>query len=414
MTLRLLLFGLLLCFMALSCEKRGVPDAGKPDGKGHDTGVSVVWQISADSLAQMALGREPLVWEDKVVWSNAAAGKGFEIILSDGKSGSEIWRWQNFIKYPDLPYHNYHFIQDHYYCINNIQETHVIDLNTGQEVWSYFDSNAGAYISEAGAYLFGKQNDRDFRPLRCKLRRTQISSLSWESILELHADEDSGYSPAIFGPSLWISPAGDSVLVFQNRSWNFGTGRGKIDFCAFDMTNDSMLFVLPDIEPSQNSNVLRPLVEGNRAYLAGQRNLHCIDLIDQKVLWQKGFPGPGHHLMLSNLIVAGELVIVKPDDERIYGFNKYSGQIIWATSGAGATPSHMQLAGDRVYYISESDAHIYGVSTADGKVQVRIRSPNENRVECPGAGFHGGLAVNLKLGLVYAHDHHFFMAIKIP
>jgi outer membrane protein assembly factor BamB len=189
---------------------------------------------------------------------------------------------------------------------------------------------------------------------------------------------------------------------------------GKIDLCAFDMSNDSMYFVLKNIEPSQNSNVLRPLVDGHRAYLAGQKNLHCIDLENRQILWQKGFPGQGHHLMLSNLIIEGDLLVVKADDDHIYGFNKFSGQLLWATAHAGASPSHMKLAGNRVYYISEADAHIYGVNITDGSVQVRIRSPNEDRAEYPGAGFHGGLAINEQLGLIYAHDHHFFMGIKIP
>lgn len=413
MSVRLLYCNLVLPFVMFSCEKRDVRNSGQPD-RNDDAAVTAVWRIPADSSGQFAIGREPIVWENKVIWGNATAGKGFEVILSDGRSGSEIWRWSDFIKYPDLPYQNYHFVDEHYYCFNNIQETHVIDLFTGKTVWSYFDPNAGAYICEAGDYLYGKQNDRDYRPQTCRLRRTSLASLTWETLVELNADKDSGYSPAIFGPSLWVSPNADSLLIFQNRSWNFSTGKGKIDFCAFDMSNDSMYFKLPDIESSQNSNVLRPLVDGNRAYLAGQKNLHCVDLENRRILWQKGFPGAGHHLMLSNLVIEGERLIVKADDDRIYGFNKYSGQLLWATANAGASPSHMKLAGQRVYYVSEADAHIYGVNIADGSVQVRIRSPNEARQEYPGAGFHGGLAVNEQLGLIYAHDHHFFMGIKIP
>jgi hypothetical protein len=413
MTIRILAPGLVLCFVLGSCEKKRLSEAGKPGALYPESGVTVVWQVRVDSSTQVAAGREPLLWEDKVLWSNALSGKGFEIILSDGKSGSEIWRWQDFIKYPDLPFHNYHFVSGDYYGINNIQETHVINLRNGLTVWSYFDRNAGAYISEAGGYLFGKQNDRDFRPVSCSLRKTALASLEWETVLQLSAAGDSGFSPAIFGPALWINPAGDSILLFQNRSWNFQTGAGKVDLCAFDMSNDSMLFLLPDIEPSQNSNVLPPIVDGDRAYLTGQKNLHCIDLINQKVLWQKGFPGPGHHLMLSNLIIDGDILVVKPDNDLIYGFNKSSGELIWSTAQAGSSPSHMKLSEGVVWYVSEANGRVYGVNTEDGRLQHKIRSPNEGRPDCPAAAFHGGLAVNSKLGQIYVHDHHFFMAIKM-
>ena len=398
----------------LSCKKAEKKDIPEPVAAVSDPALEVFWQVRADSGELGSFGREPLIWGDKLIWSNARYAEGFEVILTDATKGTELWRWQDFIKYRELPYQNFHFIANDHYYLNNIQETHCIDLSTGQTAWQDYNANAGAYISLAGDHLYGKLQDQAFKPNTCILRRTGLGQLGWESILQVDKEDNQGFSPAIFGPSLWLAPGGDSVLIFQNRSWNFNLGKGRIDLCAFDLNAQTWRFVIKDIEPTGNSNVLPPLVDGHLAYLVGAKNLHCVDLQTGKVLWQKGFPGRGHHLMLSNLVIDGSMLVVKSDDDRIYGFDKVSGRILWDQSDAGGSPSHMKLCRGVVYYTSDSDGKLYGVKTATGEILCSSASPNQGKAGCPLAGFHSGVAVSEELGLIFAHDHHYMMAIKMP
>lgn len=401
--------------LSASCSKKEklVPP-GPSHPKPQPSALEVVWQIRVDTTSFGSQAREPLIWEDNLIWNNAAFGQGFEIMLTDGETGAEIWRWKDFIQYPELPYNNFHFVKGDRYCFNNIQETYIIDIQTGITLWQEYNPNSGAYISLAGDHLYGKLNNKDFRPDQCRLRRLRLDSPQWEEVLRLNASENMGYSPAIFGPGLWLSPSGDSILVYQNRSWNFMTQDGKIDFHAFNLSTDTYHFQLMDVEPSGNSNVHAPFIDGDRAYLMGQKNLHCVDLVSGQILWQKGFPGSGHHLMLSNLVIDGDKLILKPDDDRIYAFNKYSGTLLWSQENAGASASHIYLDRGAVYYTSDADGKLYGVRTADGNIFIAAESPNSTPDRFPGASFQGGLAINNKLNLIYLHDHYYMMAIKIP
>lgn len=412
--MKLLLPYIAIILMLVSCTKKK-PDA-IPDttDSGNTESLTIEWKIRTDTSGLICDGREPLLWNNKLLWSNAPLGQGFRLILSDAATGSEIWTWNNFIHDADFPYFNYHFIFEGRYCFNNIQETHSIDLNTGLSAWQNHNSKTAAYISLAGGYLYGKLNNSNYRPKRCVLRRSKVDAPGWEEILSLDASDLSGYSPAIFGPSLWLSKTADSILVFQNRSWNFNSGDGQIDLYAYNINQDKLHFDIKDLEPSGNSNVLSPLIDGDRVYLLGQKNLHCVDLNTGAVLWQKGFPGNGHHLMLSSLVIDGNRIIVKPDNDPIYAFNKYSGGLIWSTVHAGSSPSHLYQGKGSIFYTSDADGKLYGVRTSDGFIFMSEDSPNLGNTAYPGAAFHGGLAVNKERGLLYVHDHYFMMAIKIP
>ena len=409
--MRLKLAVVLLSSIALSCQKKVLkPNVFSPrvitDG--------VVWKTPIDSAHGGAECRTPVIWEDKVLWSSAASGEGFKIRLSECLNGSLIWTWDDFIKYADLPYANYDAVGENCYVLNSFQETHVIDLNSGLTRWQSYNPNTGPYISLVGGFLYGKLHNRDFQPEVCELRRSSVKIQDWRPVLSLDAQKDSGYAPAIFGPSLWMHPGGDSILIFQNRSWNFKTNDGKIDLHAYNLTQASNYYCFTDIEPSGNSNVYPPLIDGDRAYLLGQKNLHCIDLKSQSIKWQKGFPGTGHHLLLSSPIISRTRMIIKSDDDRIYAFNKFDGNLIWSTSNAGHSPSHLCLHEGVVYYTSEADGKLYGVRISDGAVVLEMSSPHQGDERYPKASFDSGLAINSEYNLLYIQDRYFMMAIKIP
>ncbi len=406
---------LFLAALILSaCSKKKSVDIPEPGPGQHQKALEIVWKVQTDTSIFGSEGRQPLLWNDKLLWSNAPYGNGFEILLSDALDGTEYWRWDDFFQYPTLPYFNFHFISGDKYCFNNIQETHIIDLHTGNTFWQDLNRNAGAYISPVGEDLYGKLQDTDFMPSTCTLRRANINDPGWKNMLTLRAADHAGYSPAIFGPSLWQSSIGDSILVFQNRSWNFNTSDGRVDLYAYNLNRDTLHFRILDIEPSGNSNVLAPLIHGSRVFLLGLKNIHCVDMKTGNILWQKGFPGAGNHLLLSNLVVSEDKLIVKADNERIYAFNISNGNMIWATDDAGGSPSHMVRSGGAVYYTSDSNGKLYGVDISNGHIFLSEESPHKGLIDFPQASFHGGVAVSSTERLIYVHDHYYMMAIKIP
>lgn len=400
-----------LIFILCGCKKKERPgdgDGGVTPPEPFDS--TVVWMHRTDSAGGPYDAREPLVWGNHLLWSEAPFGGGFTLHLSDGLTGQKLWQWQGFIAYESLPFFNYQFISGGTYCFNNIAETHSIDLVTGQSNWGQLDRNSGAYIAGIGNHLYGKTQDRTVRPLVCILQRTSVFSKNWDPVLTLTAAEDNGFSPAIFGPSLWMSPVGDSILIFQNRSYNFNTNVSKVDLHAYNLSRDSSLYILRNITPSGNSNVLKPIVDGDFAYLLGSHVLICIDLKAGQIAWQKDL---GTTTLFSNMLVDGSRLLVKADNSWLFCLDKISGNTLWTKENLGDMATPMVKADGVVYYMSEGNGTIYGVRIADGKVVMEFLSPNTGKTGTPDAKFLGGVAVNPDLGLLYAHDRYYMMAIKI-
>lgn len=403
--------------MAWACEKPKPPSNPiEPNNDTIKSSLKLVWKQAIDTSQSGGESHQPLVFDNKLVWNSAPFGEGYSIFLSNGENGDILWSWQNFIKHPTLPWTNFQFIYQNSYVFNNNDETHVIDLSSGINIWRYQvpNGNGEPNIVRIGDHVYHKHSSDEWPHTSVHLVRSPISYNNWDTVLSLYTDSLNDYTPAICGPTLWMKN-GDSVLVFQNRSYRFGADPdGQIDFYAYNLSQKKMEFILRDIEPTGNSNVLPPVVEGDRAYVLGNRNLHCIDLKNQKILWQKGFPGPGHHLMLSNLVIDGNRLIVKPDNDAIYAMDKYTGDLIWDMREAGHSPSHMKFWNGMVFYTAEGEGKLFAVRTRDGKIIWNEDSPHDGDINYPSASFRNGVAINPDLGYIYAHDKHFMMCFELP
>lgn len=408
-----------IVIMVWACEKpKPLPSGSAGDNDSQDSSLlELVWRIPLSDDENPSESRQPMVYKNYVLCNSAPFGKGFSIWLSDGKTGNRIWTWDNFLSYPTILWANHQFIYENKYVVNNNDETNVIDLETGSSLWQYLvpQGNGEPNIVRIGKYIYHKHHSEEYPRTAVYLARSLIDIPKWDTVLALYKDSLDGYTPSIKGPALWIDPSsGDSIFIFQNRSWNFSVSDGKVDFYAYNRSKKNMEFIIEDIEPSGNSNVLPPLIDDNKAYILGERNLHCIDLINRSILWQKGFPGGGHHLLFSNIIIDDNRIIVKPDNPHIYAFDKNTGDLIWATQEtAGSSPSHMQFRNGVVYYTAEGNGKLYAVRTADGKVLWAEDSPQDGDIKYPSASFQNGVAINGNLGYIYAQDKYFMMCFKI-
>lgn len=406
-----------IILLAWACEKpKPVPPIFLEPDPGDSSKLSLIWKKAIDTGEVGGESRQPLVYGDKLLWNAAPFGQGFTISLSDGSTGDKIWSWNDFISTPSIHWANHQFIHNDRYVFTTNFQTHCIDLLTGQTSWRYQvpGKNGEPNITRIGDYVYHKHNSDTWPHTFVHLVRSPIAYQQWDTVFSLYTDSLNGYTPGIEGPTLWMDQ-GDSIFLFQNRSYRFGANQdGQIDFYAYNFSKKKMEFILQDIEPTGNSNVLPPVVDGDRAYVLGARNLHCIDLKDQAILWQKGFPGFGHHLMLSNLIVDGTRLIVKPDNDALYAMDKYTGDLIWSTYEAGHGPSHMKYCNGMVFYTAEGDGKLFAVNTSNGQIIWAEDSPHDGNPKYPSASFQNGVAINEDLGYLYAQDRHFMMCFKLP
>ncbi|AEV32956.1 PQQ enzyme repeat-containing protein [Owenweeksia hongkongensis DSM 17368] len=413
-----MVFYLSMLIMAWACKKPEPLSPTPPGTNGKDTSLlQMVWKVPMAPDERQSQGRQPLMYKGDLICNSAPSMNGFSIWRLDGKSGEKKWSWNDFGGTPSIPYNNHQLIYEDKYAVNNNYETNVIDFETGNLSWQYLVPNKNGHpgITEVDGYIYHKHTSTSWPASKVYLVRSPFNNVRWDTIFTLYADSIDGYSPFIHGPTLWMSPSNDSILVIQNRSWKFGSNQdGQIDLYGYNLSKKKVEFVMEDIEPTGNSNVLPPVIEDNRVYVLGNRNLHCIDLVKREFIWQKGFPGSGHHLMLSNLIIDGNRLIVKPDNDAIYAFDKYTGDLLWHTFEAGHSPSHMQFYNGMVFYTAEGDGKLFAVRTANGQIVWEEDSPHDGDRKYTSAAFQNGVAINEELGYIYVHDEYFMMCFKLP
>ncbi|MDY0217671.1 MAG: hypothetical protein RBS19_12020, partial [Bacteroidales bacterium] len=182
------------------------------------------------------------------------------------------------------------------------------DLTTGGMVWSN-QIKGMPRISSFGDYVF--QSNEDNSETYSKLIRYNLQNGTHDVLLTINSTN--GFRAGIEPPSGWISPTGDTVLVLQNRQWNFPLSKGKIDIYAYNMTRDSVMWVVEDLTFDGHSSIFKPIVAGDRMFFQGMKSNHCINLLTGKVVWSKDYPHDSQGMVqesfarMANLYADGKL-----------------------------------------------------------------------------------------------------------
>ncbi|MDR0573579.1 MAG: PQQ-binding-like beta-propeller repeat protein [Tannerella sp.] len=197
-------------------------------------------------------------------------------------------------------------------------------------------------------------------------------SLSWT-----FRESGAGYSsPAIVGTTLYCQGATDNNgFAFAldtktgNLKWKQGLGTETV----------------PDRENCPRGSVT---VDGDKLYLIrGVGQIHCLSVVDGKVLWQKDFIKDFNGKLMSRWgfsespLIDGNLVICTPggDDGTMVALDKNTGAVVWRSQewtdeAAYSSPIVAEVDGVR-QYIQQSAKGVAGVSAKDGKLLWRVEIP---------------------------------------
>lgn len=412
-TLPLLIFSCL----TLSCSKRkAIVPIDKLENE-QNSKLELIWEkpMSNGSIREF-LSIVPKVYQNKVLFSSdEMSSRASSLILMDGRTGNTVWQWDHFIRNPSLGIYSNHLVGDKFFYHDNY-ETGVIDMKTGSTEWQHIVPNLSSHprLTVRRNYIYTKHASENggLRPPEVYLVRSPVSHPDWDTIFVLKNKDNSMIS--IEGPSSWIDPNGDEILVYQERSYNTERWEGEIDFYAFNISADSIKFILRDIEPSGNSNVIAPLIDGNYAYFLGARSVTCIDLIQGQIVWQNLFYGDGAHLLFSNLLIVNDKLIIKQDHNILQAVNKMDGNTIWVQNNSGYTPSPMVYHDGIIYYTANGEGKLMAIDAINGAAIWNEKSPHEYYGSPHEAAFNGGVAIDPELEHIYVSDYYYAMCFKLP
>jgi len=291
-------------------------------------------------------------------------------------------------------------------------------MNTGQNIWannvSTNNATGSPNISRAGDFLYTEHSDKQILDTASYFVRANIQNGVWDTLFVLKIAD--GYRPNLMPPSLWISPLGDSILIFQNRQWNFPASDGRIDLLAYNLKTRLFEWTTKDFDVVGNSNIEPPLIYDNKIYFQGEKKLYCFDAATGNNIWSWSVPLGIDNIMQANLLVAEGKIFVKPNNERsLYGLNPNTGQVLLNIGNAGSGQCVMSYYNGIIYYASGGNGKLCAIRPSTQEVIWNDYSPNYSK---PGKWQNhtvfDDVTVSPEHGCVFVSDHYFFMAIKLP
>lgn len=305
-------------------------------------------------------------------------------------------------------------------------DVYAINYTSGNSAWrSQLPSGSGdPFINAIGNKVFHAHHDKrnTITIYNSYLVSADISTGKWDTI---HTQPRiNKFDPNHGRPALWVSPDGDSILIFQIRYVDFSntTGGGnRTDIVAYNKTKKQEYFRFVNIDKLGTGSVRYPYVVGTKVFVPLTRDVTCIDMLSKNIQWQKDLGAGATFSSGQPFIYVENKFFVKPDNRTLYQLDMETGNIIWQDLDNGSGASDMVYHDGVLYYTCSGNGKIYAVEVATGRKIWAEPSPNKYKNKFNGnkkydnanIGF-GGIAIDSSLGYLYTSDFYFHMCLKLP
>lgn len=408
---------LFICFWACGTDDDGsgpfIPSDDDSIVEIQDDTLAVAWcsPLSSDTSATTIQG--PFSYEEKIIYT-IDTPENATITAFDKSNGDRQWSWKGAIDYGRFPGFVNGAIHNNNLWIGAHSEIFAINLERGTSDLEY-DPIVGCGNPRnnlIGNYFYFQSRTCGFNSDRSSLIRINTETKGLDTIFTVQKED--GYIPDIEATTFWENSDGDTILIFQNRSLNESTLNGRIDIYGYNLQKEELAFTIEDLVPLGNSSVHLPLVFHDRLYFQGVRDLFCIDLPTQEIVWQRNFNEFGEQLLVSNLlIVEDQFLIVNPDNENMYAFDPENGAIIWKKEDKGGNTSKMIYHDGILYFVSAGDGHLYSVRANTGITITKQKAP-KLLSGAVSEGFSARVGIDPERKLLFASDFVYHYAFQIP
>lgn len=380
--------------------------------------VPIVWQIPLDEDTSIKYSIAPKFYNGGVLFSSI----DLELIdpmlikFAGSEFGNILWQTDAAFEVncssPTTGSGNGSYIYDHYYVTLCNSDPRVVDLNDGSVFWHYeCPGERMPKITHFNNILF-HVHLTGFNPFSsASIVFTDIYTGIWDTIFTLDMVDD--YSVGLYPPTALIDVNNDTILYFQNRQYKTLPYDGKVDLYAYNMSADTIVWMVNDIDPHGNSSIYPPLYFEGKIYFKGTYTLFCLDAQTGEIVWQKLFTGPGEDLLMGNLMEVENKIIVKTSYESIYALDPVTGSVIWENQDAGATPTDMVYYNGVLYYGSSGDANLHAINTTTGVQLWEMESPNNKFAISEYAAFIFQVAIDPILNRLYTSDGYYLMCFQL-
>ena len=399
----------LLVLLQISCNKTNdetpVTEPEPPQNK-----LEVVWQEALYPDSLIGYSMQPVVHDNDIVFSRSDFEHPEVLMKRDGETGELIWEWGD----PDFTKtvnSQSQYVHEDLLALST-WDLFVFDLAEGKFVWKSELQTTDANIDGKDNHVYQSyRNGGTTTSTLSTLRRSPVNHAEWEDIFSVEKTND--YRPHLYPPAVTENTEGEELLIFQNRSYNFTIGAGKVDLYCFNTATNEVEWVHEDIEPRGKSSVYTPIISEDLVYFQGARTIFCYRISTGELIWSRNFSAENEMIGFSQtpMLLDEDKLFVNASDVQLYAFDKYTGETVWSHTNIKSENSrNMLVHNGYLYFISGGRGLLFALDKNTGRIEWEERSPNDDTYN--GLGFRSGIAVNRELNLLYTTDGGAFMAIR--
>lgn len=394
----------------MPCDSVGVkPKPGDPD-------LNILWQYNPDTVNNSCLSMPPVIYKDIVVFSNMYGNKsGNPYVFLNKKTGELLQT----IDDPD----NLKWRTGSRYIFNNIavftdwHRVYIINLDTREQIRKFSLRDYG-YEGSPRFTGLGHLVFLAARPIghpREKYIECYLTyNLLTQELTEIIRIEDSEtFEPSFESLGFWFKPDGDTLMIFQNRQYDFKSARRRIDLYGYNMSNAKIEWKIDSITITGNTSVFPIIVKNDRFYFQGSNEAFCFSCKDGSLIWNRYFNGES--FFRTNALLAEGKYILKSESSLMIALDENTGNTVWENPIAGHSNSNMIYHKAYVYYETGQDG--FGVLRRlfvhNGSTDWTYNSSNRFKFSDASFGL-SGIAIDPETNLIYANDRIFHMCIKLP
>lgn len=376
----------------------------------------VLWQVNLSIDTAASGSMIPVVYQDKVFCSAAPAFEPSKYFFVNS-DGIKYWVSDDAFEAdcstpPKPPNMSVYAYNDLLAFLCN-SDPRVIDLNTGEIIWHYEVPGAdhGQFMSGFGDKIFHTHVDGVNPYNNSTLVMGDILTGTWDTVF--YTEMIDGYSVDLHPPGTVIQDNGDTIVVFHNRMWLPATLDERSDLYAYNMTADTLMWHLEDVDPAGGSTVWSPQIYDGKVYFQGLYSIMCFALETGNIIWTWESGSYLEALSFSGMHIDQDKIYIATYTDNVYALNAQSGAVIWQTGGFDYEPSPLTLFEDVLYFSSAGSGLLYAVDALTGQVIKNYMSPNAGQPISISAKFKSPVTIDPVLRRMYITDSYFLLCIPL-
>jgi outer membrane protein assembly factor BamB len=373
--------GIALVLFIMSCDDQPPTIPDSPSGGASKTTLKLVWQTLLPKRPETSLSIPPVLYEDKVLVSDAIllSRLNDNIMAFKQDSGQSCWSWDDHLKdrlgeMMDLsqtisPVYRNIFM----YTGSNL---YGIDMNTGKTIWSIDVYNRG------GLYLeYTRMEELAFFRYLEKDRTESLVIVNIKNGSErkiYHADfsEDKpGFYPLVLPPAIQIDQRGDTLLYFKTGYWS---DPKIMNMACYNLTKSEMVWFKEDVDPNTEPNSLATFIKDGLVFACSFRTIFCFNSENGEIVWKRDFSDKhgGQYMANSNLEFDDQNVYFMIGNGNILSLNRKTGVENWKTDVPGVALGGIRYVDGKIIF---SNRTLYIFDASNGKKLIEYDSSNESK-----------------------------------